>query len=117
MSEYGVTLSYLVRAPKGCEAIISLSTAGCEAIIPLSTADGALYNAYYRYERRGHEWWAVLTRIEEIMPPATPQTRRLDDQARCHMMAQDGSLDFEAEAAQRRKEWADLNAQELGARR
>lgn len=78
----------------------------CQAI---DTGDGAMYQAIYRYEQRGAQWVAVLDRLVEKMPPTPPQARRFDDQCRLPMMRPDGSPDWEAEAAQRRKEWAEVN--------
>jgi hypothetical protein len=94
-ADHGVRVSFRVEAPLAAHCVM-----------PITTADGAWYEAVYRYERRGAEWWAVLERLNEIMPPATPEVRTFDDTARLHMMHADGSLDFTAEAEQRRKEWA-----------
>ena len=84
---------------------------GARAVLPVTTADGAWYDALYRYERRGAQWWAVLEALNEIMPASTPQLLRQDDTARLHLMHEDGSYDFVAEAAQRRKEWAALKVE------
>ena len=69
-----------------------------------STVDGAMYNLLYRVERRGPEYWAVLERVEEIMPPHTPQTSTFTDQDRLPMP------DMSEEVEQRRLEWADVNS-------
>jgi hypothetical protein len=99
MAEIGVKVSFRVDALKGSEAIM-----------PLITADGAWYEAFYRYEQRGREWWAVLSRVEEIMPPTPPQLQTRDESVRLHVMHNDGSLDFDGEAARRKREWAEVNA-------
>lgn len=82
---------------------------GVEAVMPVVTDDGAWYDAFYRYEQRGEEWWCVLDRLVEIMPATTPQAKRMDDQVRLHVVHEDGSFDFEGEAALRRQEWAKIN--------
>ena len=82
---------------------------GVRAVMPVTTADGAWYDAFYRYERRGSAWWAVLESLTEIMPPAPPQIQGFGDTVRLHMMT-DGAYDFEKEAEQRRQEWAEVKA-------
>lgn len=82
---------------------------GARLVVPVETADGASYNAEYRYEKRGDEFWAVLDCVKETMPAATPQVRRFDDGARLSMMHEDGSTDWQAEAEQRRREWIEVN--------
>lgn len=98
--DIGVKLSFPVDQPLGVEAVM-----------PLTTADGAWYQAHYRYELRGSQWWSVLKSIEEIMPALTPQAdwRVLGDDARLHMMDEHGAMDFTAEAKQRRREWREVN--------
>ena len=70
----------------------------------MSTIDGAMYNVFYRIERRGSEYWAVLERVEETMPPRTPQISTFTDQDRLPMR------DMSEEVEQRRLEWADVNS-------
>lgn len=99
----GVKISFAVNEPLGAEALL-----------PLCTEDDAWYEARYRYEKRGPQWWAVLVSVEEIMPALTPQANLLvcGEAARLHMMHPDGSYDFTAEAEQRRIEWLAVNAAE-----
>lgn len=74
----------------------------------VDTLDGAWYEAEYRYEQRGAEWWAVLSRVVEVLPPLTPHMFGSD--CRLPMMREDGTTDIEAEIRQRRKEWKAINA-------
>ena len=96
MAEPGVLLLFRVDRPLGNRTLM-----------PYVTTEDAWYEAIYRYERRGAAWWAVLDRVIEIMPAATPQLRRHYDHGRLPMRHADGSLDFAAEAEQRRREWAE----------
>ncbi len=75
------------------------------------TQDGACYELTYRYEQRGREYWAVLSAVGEIMPPATPQAKGFSENTRLPMM-ENGSYSVTLEAAQRRKEWAAINKAE-----
>lgn len=83
---------------------------GNRGVLPVVTAEDAWYDAIYRYEVRGKQWWAILDRLEEIMPARPPQASALaGDDGRLHLMRADGSLDVAAEAEQRRREWAQVN--------
>ena len=73
----------------------------------VSTVDSAMYNLLYRVERRGPEYWAVLERVEETMPPRTPQMGTFTDQDRLPMP------DMYEEVEQRRLEWADVNSKRI----
>lgn len=79
------------------------------AILPASTLDGAVYTLVYRYERRGLQWWAVLDRMIETMPPNTPQISSFTDADRLPILDEYG-LSTVLEAKQRCKEWADINS-------
>ena len=70
----------------------------------VETGDGAVYDVIYRAEQRGTARWAVLTAVEERMPPRTPQISSYTNADRLPMP------DRHTEAAQRRAEWAEVNA-------
>lgn len=74
---------------------------------------GGIYTAQYEYESANGGFLPRLRRLTCDMPPVTPQADsfRLGDKARLFMMDQFGpSAALEAE--QRRKEWAEIAAQE-----
>ena len=75
-------------------------------------ADGSRYAARYEYRRQDREghWMAVLTNVEEVLPPMAPHVERV----RLPMM-ESGAFSVRLEAQQRRREWAEWS-QQLSAR-
>jgi hypothetical protein len=78
--------------------------------IPISSRDGGLADATYRYLGRnepedGHHR-SQLVSIVEWMPALHPSLKNRPDRKAC--VGADGQLDLEAEAAQRRREWAHM---------
>lgn len=83
--------------------------AGSHAVEFFEMADGSHYSAIYRYAQYGERFVRILESVEQDMPPRTPQCSRYDDQCRVPMM-ENGYYSPTLEAAQRRTEWAEVNA-------
>lgn len=85
---------------------------GAFMVQPLADKDGGIANAHYVYEGPdgdGLHFRYRLARIDEWMPPMSPQEKaeQFTDAMRLPPMRADGSVDYEALAARRRKEWAE----------
>jgi hypothetical protein len=82
-------------------------------IEPMECEGGGLADAIYRYERRhddGKHHVYRLESVQEYMPPRHPSLNIYDNNVRLTMMRPDGTVDLEAEAIMRRREWAQMGA-------
>jgi hypothetical protein len=78
---------------------------------PMACKGGGLADAIYRYVGKHKDKQHSIYRLESVqewMPPKHPSLNPYDNNARLPMMRNDGTLDIEAEAAMRRREWAQM---------